>query len=78
MSHLAKGGMGGRAANRANRANRANPPPSDAAPARQVTFQVTYGVGWGANRANRGLRGTRHSVSRVEHRDPVIGQGWPS
>ena len=25
-------------------ANRANPPPSDPAPARQVTFQVTYGV----------------------------------
>ena len=54
MSGLAKGGLGGGGANRANRANRGNPPPSDPAPARQVTFQVTYGVGWGANRANRG------------------------
>ena len=41
VSRLAKGGLGGRGA---NRANRANPPPSDPAPARQVTFQVTYGV----------------------------------
>ena len=55
MSRLAKGGLGGRGANQANRANRANPPPSDPASARQVTFQVTYGVGWGANRANRGV-----------------------
>ena len=45
MSRLAKGGQGGWAPNRANRANQANPPPSDPAPARQVTFQVTYGVG---------------------------------
>ena len=51
MSRLAKGGLGDRGA---NRANRTNPPPSDPAPAHQVTFQVTYGVGWGANRANRG------------------------
>ena len=73
-----KGAWGGRGANRAKRANRANPPPSDPAPARQVTFQVTYGVGWGANRANRGGGGaTRRSVSRVQHRDPVIGHGWP-
>ena len=78
MSRLANGGLGGRGANRANRANRANPPPSDPAQARQVTFQVTYGVRWGANRANRGVGGgTRRSVSRVQHRDPVIGHGWP-
>ena len=54
MSRLAKGGWG------ANRANRANPPPSDLAPARQVTLQVTYGVGvggGGANRANREMGG---------------------
>ena len=73
-------GGGGRGANQGNRANRANPPPSDPAPARQVTFQVTYGVGWGSNRANRGVGGwgvTRCSVSRVQHRDPVIGHGWP-
>ena len=38
------GARGCRGANRANRANRADPPPSDPAPARQVTFQVTYGV----------------------------------
>ena len=57
MSRLANGGLGVRGANRANRANRANPPPSDPAPARQVTFQVTYGVRWGANRANRGWGG---------------------
>ena len=44
-----------RGANRGNRADWANPPPSDPVPARQVTFQVTYGVGWGANRANRGV-----------------------
>ena len=70
---------GGREANPANRANRANPPPSDPAPARQVTFQVTYGLRRGANRGNRGLGGgeTRRSVSRVQHRDPVIGHGWP-
>ena len=58
MSRLAwPGGGGGRGANRANRANRADPPPRDPAPARQVTFQVTYGVRWGANRANRGVGG---------------------
>ena len=45
MSRLAKRGQGAWGANEANRANRANPPPSDPAPARQVTFQVTYGVG---------------------------------
>ena len=47
MSRLENGGLGGQGA------NRANPPPSDPAPARQVTFQVTYGCGAGANRANR-------------------------
>ena len=73
-----RGSGGGRGANRANRANRANPPTSDPAPARPVTFQVTYGVGWGAKRAGRGLGGgTRCSVSRVAHQDPVIGHGWP-
>ena len=41
-------GLGG--GTEANRADGANPPPSDPVPARQVTFQVTYGVGWGANR----------------------------
>ena len=51
------GAWGGRGANRANRANRAHPPSSDPAPARQVTFQVTYGLRWGANRANRGVGG---------------------
>ena len=51
MSRLVKGGMGGRGS------DRANPPLSDAAPARQVTFQVTYGVGWGANRATREMGG---------------------
>ena len=51
------GALGGRGANRANRANWANPPPSDPAPARQVTFRVTYGVRWGANRADRGVGG---------------------
>ena len=45
MSRLAKGGQGGGGANRANRANPAKPPPRDLALARQVTFQVTYGVG---------------------------------
>ena len=55
MSPLAKGGLGGQEANRANQVNQANPRPSDPAPARQVTFQLSYGVGWGANRANRGL-----------------------
>ena len=44
MSRLANGGLGGQGA---NRANWANPPPSDPAPAHQVTFQVTYGVRWG-------------------------------
>ena len=41
-----------------------------------MTFQVTYGVRWGANQANRrvgGGGGTRRSVSRVQHQDPVIG-----
>ena len=57
MSRLAKRGLGGRGANWANRANWANPPPGDPAPARQVAFQVTCGVGWGANRANRGVGG---------------------
>ena len=61
------GGGGGTGANRANRANRANPPPSDPALAHQVTFQVTYGVRWGANRANPGGGGARRSVSRVQH-----------
>ena len=78
MSRPAKGGLGGRGANRANRANRANPPPSDPAPARQVTIQVTYGVGWGANGVNRGMGGgTWRSVSRVEQCDLVVGHGWP-
>ena len=80
MSRLANGGLGGgREANGANRANRANPPPSDPAPARQVTFQVTCGVRWGANRANPGVGGggTRRSVSGVQHRDLMIGHGWP-
>ena len=45
MVQLAKRGAGGWGANRANQANWANPPASDPAPARQVTFQVTYGVG---------------------------------
>ena len=45
MPRLAKGGLGGCGANRVNRANQANPPPSDPEPARQVTFQVTYGEG---------------------------------
>ena len=59
-------------------ANRANPPPSDPAAARKVTFQVTYAVRWGANRADRGMGGeTRRSVSRVQHRDLVNGHGWP-
>ena len=78
MLRLAKGGQGGRGANQANRANQANPPPSDPAPARQVTFQVTYGVGWGANRGKRGwLGGTWRSVSQSEHPEPAIGHGWP-
>ena len=46
----------------ANRANRANSPPSDPAPAHQVTSQVTYGVRWGANRASRGLGGGHPAV----------------
>ena len=57
MSQLAKGGLGGRGANRANRANWANPPPSDPAPARQVTFQVTYSVGGGLTRLTGGWGG---------------------
>ena len=68
-------GIGGQGADPANRANRANLPPSDPAPARQVTFQVTDGVWWGANRANRGNGGGGRSVSRVQHQDPVIGRG---
>ena len=55
VSQSAKGGVVGSGANRADRANRAKPPPSDLAPARKVTFQRTDGVGWGANRANRGV-----------------------
>ena len=77
VSRRAKGGVGCRGGNWANRANGANPPPSDPAPARQVTFQVTYGVGWGANRANRGRGGRRRSMSRVEHCDLVVGHGRP-
>ena len=42
-----KGAWKAEGGNRANRANRANPRPGDLALARQVTFQVTYGVGWG-------------------------------
>ena len=57
MSRPAKGGLGDSGANQANRASRGNPLPSDPAPAHQVTFQVTYGVGCGANRANRGVGG---------------------
>ena len=68
MSRLANGGLEGTGANRANRANRANPPPSDPAPARQVTFQVTYGVRWGANRANRGVGGG----------DPALRESGPA
>ena len=45
--------------------------------------------GWAGSglwrKGGRGLRGvgaggrggTRRSVSRVQHRDPVIGHGWP-
>ena len=62
MSRLANGGLGG--GRGANRANRANPPPSDPAPARQVTLQVTYGVRWGANRANWGRAGGGKPVLR--------------
>ena len=69
MSRLAKGGLG------SGRANPSNPPPSDPGPARQVTFQVAYGVGWGANQANQGLGGAGGSVSWVEHREPVVGHG---
>ena len=57
VSRLVKGGPGGTRANGANRANQANPPPSHLAPARRVTFQVTYGMGWGGNRANRRVGG---------------------
>ena len=71
------GASGGRGANWADRANRANPAPSDPAPARQVTFQVTYGVPWGANWANLGGGGGGRSMSQVHHRDHVIGHGWP-
>ena len=66
-----RGPEGGRGANRANRANRANPPPSDPAPARQVTFQVTYGVGWGG-----GLTGGGGGVLRES--GPAPGPcDWP-
>ena len=69
---------GGRGAKPANRANRANPPPSDPAPARQVTFQVTYGVRWGANRANRGVGGGNLALLESGPASgPVIGHGWP-
>ena len=68
MLRLANGGLGGRGANGANRANRANPPPSDPARARQVTFQVTYGMRWGANRANRGVGGG----------DPALRESGPA
>ena len=64
MSRLAKEGLGGTGANPANRAHRANPPPSDPAPARQVAYQVTYGVGWGVNRANRGVGGRGNPALR--------------
>ena len=78
MSRPAKGGMGGRQANRANRANRANPPPIDPAPARQVTFQVTYGVGWGVNRANRGLGGGNPALREPGRASrPCAWHGWP-
>ena len=42
-----------------------------------MTLEVTYGVGWGANRANGGGGGTRRSVSRVRDRDSLIGHAWP-
>ena len=51
-------GPGVKGDNRGNRGNRADPPPSDPAPACQVTFQVTYGVGCAANRANGGVGGS--------------------
>ena len=76
MSRLANGGLGGRGANRANRANRANPPPSVPAPARQVTFQVTYGVLWGANQAKRGGGGGWNPALRES--GPASGPcHWP-
>ena len=79
MSRLANGGLGGgggRWANRANRANRANPPPSDPAPARQVTFQVTYWVHWGAGRANQGAGGGGDPALRES--GPASGPcDWP-
>ena len=71
MSPLANGGLGGQGA---NRANRANPPPRDPAPAPQVT----YGVGWGLTGLTGGGGGARRYVNLVQHRDPVIGHGWPS
>ena len=52
MSRLAKRGIGGLGSNRGNAANRTNPPPNKLALARQVPFQLTYGVGLGPNRAN--------------------------
>ena len=52
MSRVAKWRQGGWEASRAPQANRANSPPSDPAPARHVTFQMT---GWGDNQANRGV-----------------------
>ena len=75
MLRPANGGLGRRGADRANRAKQADPPPSDPSAARQVTFQVTYGVRWGANPGGGG--GGRRSVCRVLRRDPVIGHGWP-
>ena len=69
---------GGRGANWANRADRANPPPSDPAPAHQVTFQVTYGVRWGLTALIGGWGGGGDPALREsgQHRDPVIGHGW--
>ena len=75
MPGLAKGWLRGTAA------NWANPPPSDLAPARQVTFPVTYVVGCLANRANQGVvwgaGGGGALRDSVEHHHPVIGHGWP-
>ena len=48
---------GAEGANRASRAPQAHPPPTDQAPARQVTFQVTYGVRWGLNGLTGGWGG---------------------
>ena len=70
VSQLTKGGLGGSGPNWAKRANRAKAPLSEPAPARQMTFEVTYGVG----QELTGLRGGG-SVCRVEHRDHVIRRG---